>query len=185
MKTWIFFSVLLQHADNIWNKTTAARRQSWGQTVVGWKEAGLRRHSVTAQSVHTLPFRKHSHSILHRPSSGLLIIPKYMLAVTPEREACYCKWNLLSSFPEQMCSEAAMGGSINFWNAGSHVGKHCLSLFQAAAALCCVPGSPAAQLRNPRAQRFRCMSPACGKTPRRVVWEGYVMDSCYSSCFPD
>jgi len=30
-----FFSELLQHADNIWNKKPVAKGQSWGQSILG------------------------------------------------------------------------------------------------------------------------------------------------------
>lgn len=45
MKTWIFSPASLQHADNIWNKTPVAEGQSWGQSILGWEEAGTENRS--------------------------------------------------------------------------------------------------------------------------------------------
>lgn len=129
--------------------TTSGTKPLWQRDKAGAKVFLAERKQapkidpITPQSDHTLPLRKHFHSNLRRHTSET-ITPKYICllwwrAVIPEREMCYCKWNLfrsLLSLSGKMCSDTAMGGSINFWNTESCAQKCWLSLLDTAAALC-------------------------------------------------
>lgn len=178
--------------------TTSGTKPPWqgdkagARVFLAEKKQAQKRDPVTPQADHTWPLRKHFHPHLRRHTSQP-VIPKYICllwwrAVTLEREMCYCEWNPFRSFLSlsgKMYSDRAMGGSMNFWNAESRFRKRWLSLFDAAAALCHEPGSPAAQLRCVRVQQFGGTPPAFGRTPGRAGWEGDVMYSCHSSRFSE
>lgn len=135
------------------------RDKAGAKVFLAEKKQALKIDPMTPQSDHTLPLREHFHSNLRRHTSES-IIPTYSCllwwrAVIPEREMCYCEWNLfrsLLSLSGKMCWAAAMGGSINLWNRESCAQKRWLSPPDAAAALCLCQQRPAQLRRGTRAQ---------------------------------
>ena len=97
--------------------------QSWGQSILGWEEAGTESRSSGSTAWSHPAFEKafppYPMQTRFRP-----IIPKYIpflwwRAATPEMETCCRGWNLFRSLlplSGGMCSDAAMGGSVNFRN---------------------------------------------------------------------
>lgn len=154
------------------------------------KKQTLKRDSVTSQSDHSFPLRKHfqPHRLRH---TSVHIIPKYICllwcrAVTAEREACYCEWNLFRRLPSlsgTVCSDTAMGGSVNCWNAGRRVQKRWPSPLGRAAAPC--PCQAAQLCSGLGLQQLRRSPPAPGTAPGRAGGEGDAMCSCRSSRLPD
>lgn len=188
---------LLHHCNMLTTSGTKPlwqRDKSGAKVFLAEKTQALKIGPMTPQSDHTLPLRKHFYSNQRRHTSETIILKYICLlwwrAVIPERETCYCEWDLcrsLLSLSGEMCSDRAMGGSINFWNVESCVQKCWLSLLDTAAALCLCQ-QPPAQLHaghNERVRQFCCTLPAFGKTSRRAGWEGDVMYASHSSHFPD
>ena len=170
--------------------TTSGTKPPWQRDKAGAKvflaekKQAPKRDPMTPQSDPSLPLRKHFHPNLRKRTSEP-VIPKYICllswrAVTPEREMCCCEWNQfrsLLSLSGKMCSDTAMGGSINFWNAKSRVQKRWLSLSDTAAALCHVPSSPAAQLRG-RVQREGAAIPLHAACLWKDTQEGQLGRRC-------
>lgn len=177
--------------------TTSGTKPLWQRDKAGAKvflaekKQALKIDPMTPHPDHTLPLGEHFHSNLHRHTSET-IIPKYICllwwrAVSPEREIRYCKWNLFRSLPSlsgKMCSDTAMGGSINFWNTESCAQKGWLSLLDTAAALCLCQ-QPPAQLRAGHSERVRQLCLPVERHPGGAGWEGDVMCASHSSHFPD
>lgn len=176
--------------------TTSGTKPLWqrdkaeAKVFLAVKKQTLKRDSVTPQSDHSFPLRKHFQPHRHRHTS-VHVIPKYVCllwwrAVTAERETCCCDQNLfrrLLSLSGAMCSDTAMGGSVNCWNAELRVQKCWLSPLGRAAALC--PCQAAQLCSGHGLQQLGRSPPASGVTPRRAGGEGDAMCSCHSSRFPD
>lgn len=146
----------------LWQRDKAGAKVSLAE-----KKQALKIDPINPQSDHTLPLREHFHSNLCRHTSET-IIPKYICllwwrAVIPEREIRYCEWNLfrsLLSLSGKMCSDTAMGGSINFWKTERCAQECWLSLLDTAAALCLCQ-QPPAQLRRAREGAAMLLHTAC------------------------
>lgn len=135
MKTWFFFP--LHHCNML---TTSGTKPLWQRDKAGAKvflaekKQALKIDPANPQSDHTFSLREHFHSNLCRHTLQKPLFPKYICllcwrAVIPGREICYCEWNLfrsLLSLSGKVCTDTAMGGSINFRNTES-CAQECLA----------------------------------------------------------